>query len=104
VLCNASLGRWVAIKKGYSSIAWFWICFFFGLFGLIALCAAPNKSLERTLREIRAAVFENANITSGREEEILRKNQIIRKTWICHECETINPESASFCKGCGKYR
>jgi hypothetical protein len=52
VLAVPFLGRWVAIEKGYSSTAWFWLCLFFGAFALLAICGAPNKEGESQLKEL----------------------------------------------------
>ena len=44
VLGNAFLGCWLAGKKGYSQVAWFYLCFFLGIFALLVLGFAPPKS------------------------------------------------------------
>jgi len=31
-------------------------------------------------------------------------SQVIGDTWLCKECEQINPLTASICKGCGIYK
>jgi ribosomal protein L40E len=72
-LTNALLGRWIAIKKGYSSTAWFWLCFFFGIFALITIAGAPAE--------------DGTNNSSY---------------WICKFCNTQNSSSTSYCKKCGK--
>jgi hypothetical protein len=43
VLSRAFLGCWLAEKKGYSQIVWFYLCFLFGLFALLALGFAPSN-------------------------------------------------------------
>jgi len=43
ILGNAFLGCWLAEKKGYSQIVWFYLCFLFGLFALLALGFAPSN-------------------------------------------------------------
>jgi len=36
LIIPAGLGAWLADKKGYSVIGWFFICLLTGIFGLIA--------------------------------------------------------------------
>jgi hypothetical protein len=55
---TALLGSWLAIKKGYSSTAWFWLCFFFNFAALLVLVGAPNKNgenyfIEEIYKEIK---------------------------------------------------
>jgi hypothetical protein len=57
---TALLGRWVAKKKGYSTIAWFWICFLFGVFGLIAICGVPSNT---------KSDYENSQININHEKK-----------------------------------
>lgn len=102
------LGRWVAVEKGYSSTAWFWLCFFLGIFALIAVCGAPDKKSEKDLADIKrhlanaakagppAAAGERANdppVATGNTPDF----------WVCKKCGQNNRFSST-CKGCGEYR
>jgi hypothetical protein len=50
-LSRAFLGCWLAAKKGYSQIVWFYLCFFFGIFALFVLGFAPLKTNKKTAQE-----------------------------------------------------
>jgi hypothetical protein len=54
VLSRAFLGCWLAAKKGYSQVVWFYLCFFFGIFALLALGFVPlnaNKKQAKVKRD-----------------------------------------------------
>jgi len=100
-------GRWVAIEKGYSSTIWFWLCFFFGTFALIAICGAPNKYNEKLLNEINQNTIKPKN-SSAVDNNINNPVPIVRRvqgdSWICKKCDEVNNANSSSCKGCGEYR
>jgi len=51
VLGCAFLGCWLAGKKGYSQVAWFYLCFFLGMFALLTLGFAPMKIKKQNPQE-----------------------------------------------------
>jgi len=55
----AGLGAWVADKKGYSMISWFFMCLITGIFGLIAIAGVPSKEIEFALDEIKRKLDAN---------------------------------------------
>ena len=76
VLSRAFLGCWLAAKKGYSQAAWFFLCFFFGLFALLVLGFVPQNTMKET----------NFNMTN---------------IWKCPKCKIENTKDTFTCKNCG---
>ncbi|MDR1839288.1 MAG: hypothetical protein LBQ93_06895 [Treponema sp.] len=50
LLSNAYFGYWLAGKKGYSQIAWFCLCFFFGIGALLTLGFAPLNNNKKPVK------------------------------------------------------
>ena len=65
---SAILGRWLAEKKGYSTLSWFWICFLFGLFGIITIAGAPINNKVRNQLEKSKKGNNSTDIKPGEEK------------------------------------
>jgi len=70
----------VASSKRRSSLIWFILGLFFGLFAFIAVCAMPAR--ERALRIGRARIQTES-------------------PKICVNCQTANSRAWTHCQGCG---
>ncbi|MDR0374100.1 MAG: hypothetical protein LBH85_00025 [Treponema sp.] len=107
-LATPLLGRWVAGEKGYSTGAWFWLCLFLGVFALIAICGAPDKSSEFQLKELHRKF---SNPPSGGSSQLSPQNAppiaadpVKGDFWVCKKCGMKNRAAEAACKGCGSYR
>jgi hypothetical protein len=83
------LGMWLAGEKGYSRAAWFWLCFFFGVFGLIVMAGAPDRSgaekSEQAYRVEREAIPVPAVTQAGiqeRQDRILLELETVSKYFL----------------------
>jgi len=100
------LGSWLAAKKGYSSVAWFFICVLTGPFGIIVLAGAPSQYTELYLEEIKRKLDSRSteNQLNSKPINPIPSVKLSGKTWFCNKCQTENAATANSCKGCGEYR
>ena len=104
-LPSGFLGRWLAEQKGYSTTAWFWLCWLCGIPALIAICGAPNKHAEKTMFELKRLLENKSNAGNAASfTPISPSAGNTGETWYCKKCKEGNPLTASFCKGCGQYK
>ena len=89
-LSTAFLGSWVAEKKGYSKNSWFWICFLFGIVGLIAIAGAPLNSSKDKLSKPKNVANYKEDIRPGEEK--------------CPHCGGYYDFAFKKCPHCGKER
>jgi uncharacterized paraquat-inducible protein A len=78
VVLVAGLGAWVADKKGYSVIPWFFMCLLTGIAGLIAISGVPSQ--------------ENGTEDTNESPDV---------PWVCKKCESRNHSETITCRVCG---
>ncbi len=77
-------------KKGYSKNSWFWICFFSGIIGLIAIAGAPINSIKEC--------FNKPIYVSSNKEEVKPGEE------KCPHCGGYYDFAFRKCPHCGKER
>jgi hypothetical protein len=97
-------GAWLASKKHYSAIAWFFICVLTGPVGLIAIAGAPDLKMIYTLEEINRKLSSQSYNTPSVNATPLPTTVVSGQTWFCKKCQTKNPSTSDSCKGCGAYK
>ena len=90
IFATAFLGRWVAEKKGYSENSWFWICFFFGVIGLIAIAGAPTNTRKENVSKPMYVANYKEEAKPGEEK--------------CPHCGGYYDFAFKKCPHCGKDR
>jgi len=82
IFSTAFFTGWLAGEKGYGTVAWGVLGFFFGLVALLTIGFAPNL--------IKS---EQSNIKYYVKKE--------EKKWKCPKCNNENPNSTYQCENCG---
>jgi len=76
ILLTAGLGVWVADKKGYSTISWFFMCLITGIAGPIAIYPQSPSGRLKAKRKLtcrrRCSCEKNAKRKTMPEEEYVR--------------------------------
>jgi cytochrome c-type biogenesis protein CcmH/NrfF len=91
-LAAAAFTAWLAVKKGYDVLVWFFLGLFFGVISLFAVGFAPVKNM------IKHQTEKPASGQSGGE---VKRDYNMAKTWKCPKCSNENPNDSYTCKSCG---
>jgi len=91
----------LAVRKGYSGLLAFLLGLFIPLLGsLIIIALLPNK-----LPSSNAVIHgKQTTITSSPLSSSRQTTSNIQDSWICKKCSETNPNTSSFCRGCGEYK
>jgi hypothetical protein len=87
--------RWLAGQKSYSTTAWFWLGFLFGVIPVIILAGAPDLQLRRQLNVL---VKGNSKLTAANSPN---KPFIVETQKRCRRCGKTCDLGYTGCPHCG---
>jgi ABC-type uncharacterized transport system permease subunit len=89
-----------AKDKGYSGGLAFLLCLFMpAISSLIIIALLPDNTIRYNSND---TVYKSLNIDTA--TSIFKDTAGGNDNWICPQCHQKNPNTSSFCKGCGEYK